>query len=194
METFWPFICVITLIHAAVPCNVVPLNQDEISTKSAGQLEPMLKKVVTVSASRQSSWEVSPRNVSSLRIERISICCIELIRNECQRMFIEAFLRRYFTRLNRAGLELKVSFVMCCEYTFKLNGSLFFVASLCDWREYSLSNGIRRIVVVVVANFATASFSPTYVEAVRAVLRSWVVGRPAKPNGVNGGVVVPGAW
>lgn len=43
------------------------------------------------------------------------------------------------------------------------------------------------------AHFATASLGATDVQTVRTIFRSWIGRRAAAPDGVDGGIVVPGA-
>lgn len=133
------------------------------------------------------------RNVGSLGIQRIGRCAIQLVGDERQRMIIKAFLHGRISR-GRDGTRpyLEVSLVMRCENAFDVNDRRLSIASLNGWREYPFSDSIRRIIVVVITNFTTASFRPADIETMGTILRSWVFSGTAGPNWINTGVVVPG--
>ena len=145
----------------------MPLNQDEIAAKVIGQLELVMKEIISVRPPLDRRV-LREGNVGSLRKHRIRGRPVQLVGHERQRTAIEACLRGNFTRRYGAGLHLKMSLVMSRENAFNIDGRACVVASLNDRRESSVSDCIWRIIIVVIANLSTASFRPSNVEAVRA--------------------------
>lgn len=90
-------------------------------------------------------------------------------------MGIKTRLRCYLARIDGARLHLEVTFMMGCEDTFHINDVSFVVAGLDDWRKYAVPNGVRRIVVVMVADLTTPRFGTSNVEALRTVIDQYVV-------------------
>lgn len=129
-EPHRPRICTIPGREAAVSCKIVPLQQYEISTKTIGKLELMMKEVIVGRSFL--GGILRPRNVCPTGIERVSGCIVEFIRDEHQRMRIEAFLCSNFTSNNRARLYLEMSQMVGREDTLDINDRSFFVAFLDD--------------------------------------------------------------
>ena len=101
--------------------------------------------------------------LTSLWIQRIGWCSIQLILNKKKLVIVETRLGWNFARSYGASLEFKVSLVVRCEDAFNINHSPFFVTLLDDWSEYPFSDCIWGIIIVVIANFTALSFGTTNV-------------------------------
>lgn len=84
-----------------------------------------------------------------------------------------------------------MALVMGSKRTLDVNYRTFFVAGLSNWRQ-NTPDSIGWIVIVVITNFATASFRPTDIETMGTIFRCWVGKCAAAPDGVDGCSVIPG--
>ena len=86
-------------------------------------------------------------------------------------MGIKARLGRNFVGLNRTRFDFKVTFMMSSYDGLDIDNATLFIRCLNDRGEYSCTDSGRRIIVVVITDYATARFSSTNVEAVGTTLR-----------------------
>ena len=86
-------------------------------------------------------------------------------------MGIKARLGRNFVGLNRARFDFKVTFMMSSYDGLDIDNATLFIRCLNDRGEYSCTDSSRRIIVVVITDYATTRFSSTNVEAVGTTLR-----------------------
>lgn len=161
--------------------------------KTSGQLVFVAKKVIPIHFLLNVRM-VCARDVCSLGIQWIRRRTVQIVGHERQGMFIKTILGSNLVRFDGTRLELKVSFVVCGEYALNFDNRTVLVAIFGKRREYSISNGVWWIIVVMITYFTTTSFSTSNVEAVRAILRSWILSRASKPNWINTGIIVPGTW
>ena len=90
----------------------------------------MVKEVIAIHRLRSVARQ---RNVGPFRIERVEWCSVQLIRDECQWMFVKASLSWDFAWIYGTSLELEVTLVVRSENTFNINDGILFIAGLNDW-------------------------------------------------------------
>jgi len=152
----------------------------------------MMKEIFTI-ARPLNVGMIRQRNVGSLGVQRIGFGVVQLVRDEGQRIFVKAFLCRNLSGSNGTRLDLEVSLVMRREDALDLDNTGFFVASLERRREDTFSDGIGRVIVIVIPHFAATGFGASDVEALGTSLGGGVICGTAPPDGINAGVVVPRA-
>ena len=94
----------------------------------------MVEEVIATGRSCQSSGVIRPGDISPSRIEGMGGGAIQLVRDEDERIGIEAFLSRHLTGRNEAGFDLEVTHVMGGENTFDVDNRPLFVTLLDQWR------------------------------------------------------------
>ena len=112
---------------------------------------------------------ICKRDISSTRIRRVGSGSIELVRDEFQWVAVKTGSSCNFAWRYDACFNLEVSFVVRSEDTLNIDDRLFLVATLGGWREYP-SNGVGRVIIIMVSNLATASFGSSNVETLGAVM------------------------
>jgi hypothetical protein len=165
------------------------LDQDQVTTQTGRKSVLVAHYVVSTAVTNESSYIVSTRDVSSFRIQWISIGPVKLVGEKGQWICIEAFLCGHLSVRDSTCLESKVTHVVSSEHTLKGDVGFWSEAALGN-SGHDSSDGIRRQVVVVITYKPTAGFGATNIEAVRACLNSRIGFGSTRPLSLDAGVVV----
>lgn len=90
----------------------------------------MVEEIIATCRSCQSSGVIRPGDVSPSRIEGVGWSAVQLVRDEDERIGIEAFLSCHLTGSNDARFDLEVTHVMGGENTFDVDNCPLSVALL----------------------------------------------------------------